>query len=135
MVDEVDLHLHPSWQRIVVDTLSQTFPRLQFILTTHSPIVAGTLEPDNIWVLESQEDGSVTPRRYHERIFGLSADQILTSSYFNLLTTRAPEAENEISALAQRVANGDSDAGLEALRRLTGNGNGKERPSEEGIVP
>jgi hypothetical protein len=135
MVDEVDLHLHPSWQRTIVDTLSQTFPRLQFILTTHSPIVAGTLEAANIWVLESDDGGSVSPRRYHERIFGLSADQILTSSYFNLLTTRAPHAEKEISALAERTAAGDAGASLEALRRLTGRINGDPIPDAEIIVP
>ncbi|MBW1803567.1 MAG: AAA family ATPase, partial [Deltaproteobacteria bacterium] len=41
MVDEVDLHLHPSWQRTVVPMLARTFPNLQFIVTSHSPIITG----------------------------------------------------------------------------------------------
>lgn len=135
MVDEVDLHLHPSWQRTVVDTLSQTFPHLQFILTSHSPIVAGTLEPGNIWVMERNEDGSVSPQRYRERIFGLSADQILTSSYFNLLTTRAPQAEKEIRALAHQAGQGDASASLEALRRLSGSIDGEKLSDAEIVVP
>lgn len=135
MVDEVDLHLHPSWQRVVVDTLSQTFPRLQFILTTHSPIVAGTLEAGNIWVMETNDDGSVSPQRYKERIFGLSADQILTSSYFNLLTTRAPQAEKEIRALAHQAGQGDEGASLEALRRLSGSIDGEQLSDAEIVVP
>lgn len=37
MIDEVDMHLHPSWQQTVVDSLTQAFPQIQFVLTTHSP--------------------------------------------------------------------------------------------------
>ena len=39
MIDEVDLHLHPNWQRAIVGNLNKTFPNCQFVLTTHSPIV------------------------------------------------------------------------------------------------
>jgi predicted ATP-binding protein involved in virulence len=39
LIDEVDLHLHPSWQRSLIDRLTQTFPNCQFVLTTHSPLV------------------------------------------------------------------------------------------------
>ena len=39
LIDEIDLHLHPRWQRVVLDGLRQTFPRLQFVITTHSPQV------------------------------------------------------------------------------------------------
>ena len=48
LVDDIDLHLHPKWQRTVVPHLAGTFPRLQFILTTHSPLVTGTLHADNV---------------------------------------------------------------------------------------
>ncbi len=39
LIDEVDLHLHPSWQRSLIDRLTQTFPNCQFVITTHSPLV------------------------------------------------------------------------------------------------
>lgn len=51
LVDEVDLHLHPKWQRKIVPALRQTFPRVQFILTTHSPQVISTVEAENIRIL------------------------------------------------------------------------------------
>ncbi len=51
MIDEVDLHLHPSWQQQMVPLLRRTFPKVQFILTTHSPQVIGTVEAKNIRVL------------------------------------------------------------------------------------
>lgn len=119
MVDEVDLHLHPSWQRYVVDKLSSTFPCLQFIFTSHSPLVTGTLEPKNIWKMEKTDSG-VVPQRYVENVFGLSADQILTSSYFDLDSPRAPSAEVHLRELAQRTVAGDSEAGLRFLEALTG---------------
>ena len=40
LVDEIDLHLHPKWQRDLVPTLSKIFPNVQFIVTTHSPHVS-----------------------------------------------------------------------------------------------
>lgn len=51
LIDEVDLHLHPSWQQQIIPLLRRTFPRVQFIVTTHSPQVIGTVEAENIRVL------------------------------------------------------------------------------------
>lgn len=39
LIDEVDLHLHPLWQRIILKQLNHTFPNIQFIVSTHSPII------------------------------------------------------------------------------------------------
>ncbi len=58
MIDEVDLHLHPAWQRSVVSKLMKTFPNIQFILTTHSPLIISHLRQESIFILE---DGDVTP--------------------------------------------------------------------------
>ncbi|NAW70656.1 AAA family ATPase [Vibrio sp. V27_P1S3P104] len=52
LIDEVDLHLHPSWQQKIMQRLESTFPNLQFIVTTHSPQVCHTLDSDNIWLLK-----------------------------------------------------------------------------------
>lgn len=48
IIDEIDLHLHPSWQRTVVDDLKETFPNIQFIATTHSPFIVQSLEPGEV---------------------------------------------------------------------------------------
>ena len=53
LIDELDLHLHPRWQRTVVEKLTKTFPNCQFIATTHSPQVIGEVSPDKIILLES----------------------------------------------------------------------------------
>ncbi|MGU3661830.1 AAA family ATPase [Methylobacterium fujisawaense] len=48
LIDEIDLHLHPRWQQLVVEGLRKTFPNVQFIMTTHSPQVLTTVKPENI---------------------------------------------------------------------------------------
>ncbi|MGK2232164.1 retron Ec78 anti-phage system effector ATPase PtuA [Colwellia polaris] len=53
LIDEIDLHLHPSWQQKIIQRLEHTFPNLQFIITTHSPQVCHTIDSDNIWLLRN----------------------------------------------------------------------------------
>ncbi len=55
IIDEIDVHLHPSWQYHIIEDLKRTFPNVQLILTTHSPQVLSTLRRDEIRVLGSLE--------------------------------------------------------------------------------
>lgn len=120
LVDEIDLHLHPGWQRVVVPTLAHTFPKLQFVLTSHSPLVAGTVKRENVFVTDRAEDGTASIKQLEEKIFGRSIEQLLVSSYFGLNTTRPDDFQDEAKALFARAARGDSEAALEYLDRLTG---------------
>ena len=52
LIDEIDLHLHPRWQREVVTALQKTFPNCQFIVSTHSPQVVSHVKQERIWILE-----------------------------------------------------------------------------------
>ena len=56
LIDEVELHLHPSWQQTVLPDLRQTFPNAQFLVSTHSPQVLTTVEADCIFELEREDD-------------------------------------------------------------------------------
>lgn len=47
LIDEIDLHLHPRWQRIIIPKLREHFPKVQFIVTTHSPFVLQSISPDS----------------------------------------------------------------------------------------
>ena len=121
MIDDIDVHLHPKWQREVVPKLAKTFPKLQFIITSHSPLVAGTLHAANIRVVEDNQI-----HEYTERIHGLNADQILTSSYFGLDSSRSPDAEMQLAHTAKRVADTHDPApAIEFLKELTGGANGQ----------
>ena len=118
LLDEIDLHLHPEWQRHVIGTIAQTFPRLQFVFTTHSPIVAGTVRAENILLMDTDDDGAARVRRSREPIFGKNADQVLTSSYFGLDTTRAPGFVRELDDISQRANRGDPKAAIDYLKKL-----------------
>ena len=54
LIDELDVHLHPKWQRGIVESLRKTFPSLQFICTTHSPFIVQSLRTDELISLERQ---------------------------------------------------------------------------------
>lgn len=57
LIDEIELHMHPSWQRRILPTLKKCFPNIQFIVTTHSPQVLGELDDSyNIFSIEKQDD-------------------------------------------------------------------------------
>lgn len=118
LVDEVDLLLHPSWQREVVPLIAETFPNLQFIFTTHSPIVAGTLQAGNILIARVDELGRSGMVRIDASIHGLNAEQILLSSYFELDSTRAVETQASLGELAERAMRGDDGAAVDYLRIL-----------------
>jgi predicted ATP-binding protein involved in virulence len=71
IIDELDLHLHPKWQRRVIQDLKATFPSLQFIATTHSPQLVGEAKPDEVILLDGGE--TATP----PRSFGIDSSRIL----------------------------------------------------------
>lgn len=121
LVDEIDLLLHPEWQRTVVATISEALPNLQFVFTTHSPIVAGSLHRENIFNMEMDGAGASTVEQYRERIYGLNAEQVLHSSYFKLRTTRAAGfVENELRPLSRKAMAGDGHAAAALMHKLSG---------------
>ncbi|OOG11989.1 AAA family ATPase [Pseudomonas sp. B21-040] len=117
MVDEIDLHLHPEWQRSVVPTLAKALPNVQFILTTHSPLVVGSLMSQNLFVL-AEENGSTIVKRLPEHVRGKSAEQILLSPYFGLDSTRAAPVADKLNELARRAVSGNVKASVDYLRVL-----------------
>lgn len=117
LVDELDLHLHPDWQRQVVHRLSAALPRLQFIVTTHSPLVVGTVHQHNLRLLQPQ--GSAT-RILAADVdpFGLSADQILLSETFGLSSVREQGFTDRLDEVRQEAEAGDLDASMRYTRML-----------------
>lgn len=56
LIDEIDLHLHPKWQRIVAGKITEVFPNCQFIITSHSPQVISHIKPESVFVLRNDSD-------------------------------------------------------------------------------
>ena len=55
LIDEIDLHLHPKWQRRVVEDLKRTFPKIQFFATTHSPFIIQSLKANELINLDNRD--------------------------------------------------------------------------------
>lgn len=71
LIDEVDMHLHPKWQRTLIARLTTTFPNCQFVLTTHSPLVISDNKSLLVYLLD---DGEITPV---SSLYGQDANSVL----------------------------------------------------------
>lgn len=104
LIDEVDAHLHPEWQRELGFWLTRHFPRIQFLVTTHSPLICQAADPNGLFRLP--EPGSAEePRRLTEeeyrRVIASRPDTILLSPAFGLPNTRSPRAVEGRAELAR----------------------------------
>ena len=78
LIDEIELHLHPSWQQRILADLRRTFPNAQFIVSTHSPQVLTTVSPKHIRELVS-ENGRIVARQPESSTFGAEAGDVLSA--------------------------------------------------------
>lgn len=99
LVDEIDLHLHPKWQRNLMSFLSERFPNTQFIATAHSPLVVQAATDANIVLLRREGDHVIIDNDV-KKIHGWRVDQVLTSDLFGLESARPPQLDN---LLAERT--------------------------------
>ncbi len=77
LIDEIENHLHPTWQRRVIPALLKHFPKLQIFATTHSPFVVAGLKAGQVHLLKRDEHGSVSATTNTEDVIGWTADEIL----------------------------------------------------------
>jgi predicted ATP-binding protein involved in virulence len=118
LIDELDIHLHPKWQREVPTVLRQIFPHLQFFVATHSPLVAAGAGEDALTLRFNFHDGRSTVEKV-ENMAAMNVDRILQSDAFGLLSTYSPQTEYKI----QRY-----DALTRKGRRRTAEENDELRP-------
>ncbi|MTJ12044.1 AAA family ATPase [Anabaena sp. UHCC 0187] len=121
LIDEIDLHLHPQWQRIVIPSFRKTFPNCQFIVTTHSPQVLSGVNRENVFILEDSEIVELTPHT-----FGRDSNSILSEvmgvekrpvkmqeridSCFELIDDgKLEEAKIKLKELSELLGNNDPD--------------------------
>jgi hypothetical protein len=119
LVDEIDLHLHPKWQMKVLPNLAKHLPNIQFIVTSHSPLVVGSLEWKNIILMASGPNQSSTPRRLKQAVHGLDADQVLLTDFFGLESTRARSKKRRLKDLTLQAREGSSEAAKELLHAMS----------------
>lgn len=89
LIDEIDLHLHPRWQREVMGKLAKAFPNCQFVISTHSPQVTGELRPESVVLLR---DGEFVG--HPQATYGLTSGQVLEE---------VMEASSRTSTVKERI--------------------------------
>ena len=106
LIDELELHLHPQWQRQIVWRLTSAFPRCQFIATTHSPQVIGELAHDRIQIMA---DGDVYSPGH---AFGVDSSRVLEE------IMAAPPRNQEVEGLLTKVSGAIGRQQYEEAREL-----------------
>ncbi len=106
LIDEIDLHLHPKWQRRIAQNLIATFPNCQFIATTHSPQVIGEVEHDRIQIVA---DGQVYSPTHS---FGVDSSRVLEEIMES--APRTQEVQDLLTELSRQIG----DEKYENARRL-----------------
>jgi predicted ATP-binding protein involved in virulence len=112
LIDEIDLHLHPQWQRDIVPALCKTFPKCQFIITTHSPQVLSKIRKENIFIIEDNKIVKNTPFTY-----GKDSNSILFD-IFN--TIERPQAiQEKIDKCFRLLDEENYEAGQKMIEELS----------------
>ena len=110
IIDELDIHLHPAWQRSLVKALRSAFPSVQFIAASHSPQIIGTLKPEEVIILDQGESS-------HPRVtYGLDSSTIL--SEVMEADQRDPEIQSLLSSLFTSIEKGELETAKEQLSDL-----------------
>lgn len=136
LIDELDLHLHPTWQVRLVPVLKRVFPRMQFIVTTHSPMLLPALERHEIVMLRLDENGDVvaeappsspklmTGSEIYSSFFNIQklypsdlGDELRRYTYLSSDPTRTDEEDTEMLRLQKKLTEACLDLGLPPVPR------------------
>ncbi len=95
LIDELDLHLHPRWQRELRESISSTFPQVQFIATAHSPLLAQSYLDMNIVVVREQ-DGQAVIESDPSVVRTWRIDEVVTSALYEVDSAFSPDIGREL---------------------------------------
>lgn len=115
LIDEIDLHLHPLWQRMVIAKLPEVFPHCQFLISTHSPHVITHVQPESLFLLTLNHEGLVLFRP--EESYGKTVERVL-EDLMGLETTRPTEIRDALKQIYKHIDNGDFAKSRESIRSL-----------------
>lgn len=104
LIDEIDAHLHPAWQTRIGEWFTKHFPKLQFIVTTHSPLICRGSENGSIWRLaapgSTQKSGEITGTEKDKLIFGNVLDAYGTE-VFGKSPVRSEKSNEKLARLGR----------------------------------
>ena len=119
LIDEIDLHLHPSWQRDVVPRLLNTFPNCQFFLSTHSPLVLNNVHPDNLFLVK-ESDGRMNISRPRAS-FGKSVARVL-EDVMGLESSIPDSVASPLRDIFNAIASNDLEKAQKGIAELRSKG-------------
>lgn len=123
LIDEIDLHLHPKWQKSILKTLLTVFPKVQFIVTTHSPSIISTAKAEQLLILDENGVSS-----FGENVYGKDSNSVLTEI---MGTTDRPDDVaqmfREFDHYMEQLELEKAEQKLDALRKVLGN-------ADQGVV-
>jgi GTPase SAR1 family protein len=134
LVDEIAAHMHPEWEYAMVPLLRGTFPSLQVIATTHSPLVVANMKSGEVFHLH-RIDGRVQVEQLSVAFEGLRTDQVLTGPAFGLSTTLDPDTarmRDEYTVLLGATRDAQKEQRFQELARLLAMRIPKPHEREEG---
>jgi predicted ATP-binding protein involved in virulence len=102
LIDEIELHMHPTWQRMIIPRLTQTFPNCQFIVTTHSPQVLSHIQPESIYLLKKVGEEIIATKPQYS--YGRDSNRILEDLMDE--TERPAEIQNQLGELFSLIHQG-----------------------------
>jgi predicted ATPase len=109
LMDEIDAHMHPRWQLTLVGTLKRIFPNVQFIVTSHSPLVVAGLSRAEVMIFRRDSLQRVVAEHPAVDPKGWRVDQILTSLAFGLEGARDPDTQRDIRRYTELAAQDDPE--------------------------
>lgn len=110
LIDEIDLHLHPSWQRMIIPKLMEIFSNCQFIITTHSPQILSSIEAGKVWRIENFE------LEAENNTYGQTSNAILADILGD--RERPEEIQGKFREIYQAIDNNDFAKAKDKLSQL-----------------
>ncbi len=131
LIDEIDLHLHASWQRTIVRNLRKAFPKCQFVLTTHSPQVVSEVPAECVLGLKRSKHAVQLVQPYGT--YGLDSNRILEDVMG--VDERPKPVKKNLRQLFSEIEDGDIEAATAPLEKLRGKiGSDPELAKEDAMI-
>lgn len=113
LIDELDMHLHPKWQWNVVEALKTTFPNIQFIAATHSPMIIASCKGENLITIQEK---NLEEPLYMETPYGLEVNDIL--EYYQGSSALSKEIASKMQKFMQEIENGNLQQAEQIFEQL-----------------
>ena len=118
LVDEIDLHLHPEWQRKIIAHLTKYFPNTQFIVTAHSPLIVQSAENINVVILRKEGDHTLIEQPKMRNFRGWTVEEILSDLMDLDGKTMSETYLNLVNAFTEGIENDDVEKSQNAYNAL-----------------